>query len=70
MSHWNYRKIKIKGMISIHEVHYSSDDDSKPISYTENPSVVMAERDIDLQQILLRMSGCCGKKTLKPKDFK
>ena len=43
MSHWDYRVMQFSdgGLLwrAIHEVYY--DDDDKPISYTDEPAVVM-----------------------------
>lgn len=75
MSHWDYRVMQFSdgGLLwrAIHEVYY--DDDDKPISYTDEPAVVMWDANDDnvLAPMLelQRMTQAIGKPTLTPADF-
>lgn len=76
MGSWNYRVIEFvdsdgSPWRAIHEVHYEGDI---PVSYRENPAVVMSSDDggneANLAWVLDRMREALQKPVLTEKDFR
>lgn len=69
---WDYRVLEFREPYDdslyrqIHEVHY---EDLRPVSYTENPAVVMWDVGDDPKKILEKMSTALDKDVLIEKDF-
>jgi len=69
IAHFNYRVVKTGDMLSIHEVHYDSGDDSHPTGCTQNPTPVLSEDIEGIKWVLNAMLGALKKPILTDKDF-